>query len=184
MQLGPSPWTGPGIQQGLHEWPSRAEDEPMKGAGNSEPQTRGQQSPPAARTHPEALLSPLRFRAFAGRHESTDAPGPLSPRVPPPVTQRQPHAVASRAIQDAELASSCYFISQTWTRWPIPRGDLLAQRYCRSQLVTQEPARPPQSYLCSQRSGSKSDAALGAGGTGQDSQKRGGAGHWTSSPGS
>lgn len=156
----------------------------MKGAGNSEPQTRGQQSPPAARTHPEALLSPLRFHAFAGRRESTDAPGPLSPCVPPPVTQRQPHTVASRATQDAELASSRYFTLQMWTRWPIPRGDLLAQGYSRSQPVTHEPARPPQSYLCSRRSGSKSDAALRAGGTGQVSQKRGGAGHWTSTPGS
>ena len=50
--------------------------------------------------------------------------------------------------QAAELTSFRYFILHMWTRWPTPRGDLLAGGYARSQLVIQEPAQPPQFYLC------------------------------------
>ena len=96
---------------------ARAEDEPMNSAGNSEPQTRGQQPPPQ-RGFPQKPSCVL--FTFTQRREGTGTSGHLPLGVPPPATECPSHTLASRATQAAELTSFRCSTLQMRAQWPTP----------------------------------------------------------------
>lgn len=87
-----------------------------------------------------------------------------------------------RAMRRAELTPSATSSRRCGHGGPSEERGPACRGYARSQLVTQEPARLPDS-TCAART-KESDAALREGGPVKVSQKKRGAGHWTSTPGS